>query len=63
MLLIGEILMQQYLVLYQQSWLVFLLKSHTHSLASIERLKSCFWSVGGNLLISKKFSAAYRVDC
>lgn len=41
----------------------FFLKSHTHSLASIGGLKSCFWSVGGNLLISKEFSVAYRIDC
>lgn len=51
--------------LHQQSyrvgwWLVFFvfcffLNSHTHSLASRETLKSCFWFVGGNLLISKVF--------
>lgn len=34
---------------------VFFLNSHTHSLASRETLKSCFWFVGGNLLISKVF--------
>lgn len=55
-------------VLHQQSYRVglvgffFFFISHTHSLASRETLKSCFWFVGGNLLISKDFSAAYRLN-